>query len=219
MKRARAAFTICLVVLAGCAGGPPVPEWRTEGSAALDNFQRLYLRGDAREADGAYVRARRELSATGDPALVARAQLFRCGIVVASLDFAACSELEDLEQSQEAEISAYARFLSGRWQGLEPAALPIRYRSVVEAPDAAARLAALKHVDPAVSRLVAASALYRAGRLPPGGADVAIDAASAEGYRRPLLAWLTLEEQRATAAGDAAKADWTRRRIETATDR
>jgi hypothetical protein len=41
----------------------------------------------------------------------------------------------------------------------------------------------------------------------------AVETASAQGWRRPLLAWLTLQVQRAEASGDVEAAATLRRRI------
>jgi hypothetical protein len=41
----------------------------------------------------------------------------------------------------------------------------------------------------------------------------AVDTASAQGWRRPLLAWLNVQLQRAEKAGDAQEADRLRRRL------
>ena len=43
---------------------------------------------------------------------------------------------------------------------------------------------------------------------------VAIDTASAQGWRRPLLMWLGVAQQRAQAAGNAAEAARLQRRID-----
>ena len=65
-----------------------------------------------------------------------------------------------------------------------------------------------------LARLVAAGALLRAGRIGPAAIVAAAEAASANGWRRPLLAWLGVEEKRVVAAGDGAAAARIRRRIE-----
>jgi hypothetical protein len=65
-----------------------------------------------------------------------------------------------------------------------------------------------------MSRLVAAGVLFRIGRLTPAGLAAAADTASANGWRRPLLAWLGVQAKRADAAGDGAEAARIRRRIE-----
>ena len=64
-----------------------------------------------------------------------------------------------------------------------------------------------------MSRLVAAGVLFRMGRLMPAGIAAATDTASANGWRRPLLAWLGVEAARADAAGDRDAAARIRRRI------
>jgi hypothetical protein len=66
--------------------------------------------------------------------------------------------------------------------------------------------------DP-LSRLVAAGALLKAGRITPADIGTAVDTASSQGWRRPLLAWLGVQEQRARAAGDTAAVERIRRRI------
>ena len=65
-----------------------------------------------------------------------------------------------------------------------------------------------------MSRLVAAGVLFRMGRITPAGIAAATDTASANGWRRPLLAWLGVEAARADAAGDRDAAARIRRRIE-----
>jgi hypothetical protein len=42
----------------------------------------------------------------------------------------------------------------------------------------------------------------------------AVETASARGWRRPLLAWLKVQQQRAEAAGDIAAAAGLQRRID-----
>lgn len=210
----------CLAVwLAGCAQQPPVPEWQTDARAALADFEHFYLRGDAHAADAAYARARHALSATGEPLTVRRGELVRCGVTVAALDFAACPDASLSVPTGDAGLDAYAAFLSGHWRPDLAAQLPERYRPVATASHDSERLAALERLEPPLSRLVAAGALLRGGALPPEGADVAIATASAQGYRRALLAWLVFEERRSTEAGDATRAGLLRRRIDTVTGR
>jgi hypothetical protein len=49
--------------------------------------------------------------------------------------------------------------------------------------------------------------------LTPAGIDLATDAASTQGWRRPLLAWLGVQAERAKAQGDEATLQRLRRRI------
>ena len=72
--------------------------------------------------------------------------------------------------------------------------------------------------DP-LSRLVAAGAMLQAGRIAPPDIVSATDTASAQGWRRPLLAWLGVAVQRARAIGDTAELARIERRIALATSR
>jgi hypothetical protein len=176
-----------VVLLSGCAGGPPPPAWQASAKYSLDAFQQAYLRGDSRVADLEFARARAELASTGNPALVARAELIRCATRAASLEFDDCPGFEKLRADAGPEEAAYADFLAGR----------------------ATRAAA---EDP-FSKLVHLGVQFKNGKATPHNISSAVDVSSAQGWRRPLLAWLGVEEKRAQAAGDAAALERVRRRI------
>ena len=94
------------------------------------------------------------------------------------------------------------------------ALLPEQYRRVATAglgSDAA--LTALKDVADPLSRLVATGVLLQGGRANPAAIALAVDTASAQGWRRPLLAWLGVQLALAEKAGDQASAEQLRRRI------
>jgi hypothetical protein len=64
-----------------------------------------------------------------------------------------------------------------------------------------------------LSRLVAAGVLFETNRADPQVVQIAIDTASAQGWRRPLLAWLSVQLKRVEAAGANDEAQQLRRRI------
>lgn len=183
----RTLFLLSVIFLSGCAGGPPPPAWQANAKYALDSFQQAYLRGDSRAADIEFDRAKAELSSTGNPALVARAELVRCATRAASLEFDNCPGFEKLRADAGSEELAYAEYLAGRVQ-----------RAVV---------------DDAIARLVLLGIQFNAGNANPEGISAAVDIASAQGWRRPLLAWLGVQEKRAEAAGDREALERIRRRI------
>ncbi|MBL8535703.1 MAG: hypothetical protein JNL33_17765, partial [Betaproteobacteria bacterium] len=78
MNRLVPALLLAAFSAAGCGSQPAVPEWQREARAALDAYQRHFLRGESRLADRALERARDELSATGRSAEIARASIVRC---------------------------------------------------------------------------------------------------------------------------------------------
>jgi hypothetical protein len=113
-----------------------------------------------------------------------------------------------------AEERAYAQFLAGHWQDLRAQDLLEPYRGIVTGGGEASLNREIGRIEDPVSRLVAAGALFRAGRLSPVGVATAIDTASAQGYRRPLLAYLNVQAKLAEQAGDPAALETIRRRIE-----
>ena len=186
---ARIRDSIALILLAaGCAGGPQAPDWQASAAQALQAFQRLYFAGSTDAAEAQFKIARNELASTGRADVVARAELVRCAVRAASLEFDDCPGFEKLRYGAAAPELAYADYLAGR--GRHPAG------------------------DDPLSRLVAHAVSLRNGSINPAGISAAVDVASAQGWRRPLLAWLGVQEKRASDAGDSETAAKIRRRID-----
>jgi hypothetical protein len=201
------------LLLAGCASKPPEPSWRTNAAGSLDSFSDAYLKGDSAIAANDFARARSEMASTGRADLVAHAELVRCAVRAASLEVGECDGFAALAQDASAQERAYAAYLAGRWQGLDPALLPEQHRAI------AAGAGGLSAVADPLARLVAAGAMLQAGRIAPPDIAVATDTASAQGWRRPLLMWLGVAAQRARAAGDTAELARIERRIALASAR
>lgn len=207
---------LAATLLAACAGGPPAPDWQATAHDALTAYRSAYLKGETRVAEAEFARARQALARTGRADLVARAELTRCAVRMASLEAGtesrnagdergeSCPGFAALAIDADEAAHAYADFLAGR--ATDPARLPAQYR------DLAAGEAALAGIADPLPRLVAAGVLLRCGRLSPTGIDLAVDTAAGEGWRRPLLAWLGVQAELATARGDDEGAARARRR-------
>lgn len=193
------------LLLAACAGGPPPPDWQANAHAALAGYRAAYLAGNTRLADAEFARARGELARTGRADQVARAELTRCAVRTASLEFDDCPGFAALAADAGGEEAAYAAFLTGRDAAAER--LPAHYREL-----AASGATALARIEAPLPRLIAAGVLLRGGKLPAAGVDLAVDTASAHGWRRPLLAWLEAQARLADGRGDRAAAEHARRR-------
>jgi hypothetical protein len=205
---------VTILTLAACASKPAPPAWKSNASSSLSGFSDAYLKGDSAIAETEFARARNEIASTGRPDLVAHAELVRCATRVASLEYDNCPGFEALAQDATAGASAYAAYLAGRWQGLDPALLPVQHRAIVGATAAGGGKSVLDAIEDPLSRLVAAGVLLQAGRIAPVDIGVATETASSQGWRRPLLMWLGVSAQRAQAAGDSAGLARIRRRIE-----
>jgi hypothetical protein len=202
--------------LAGCANKTPEPSWKANAASLLAAFSDAYLKGDSRAADAEFRRARLEMSSTGRFDLVAHAELYRCATRVASLEWDGCPGFAPLSQDATPAERAYAAYLSGQWSGIDAALLPEQHRAVVSGASNSPPLPKLALVADPLSRQVAAGALMRAGRITPADIAAALDNASEQGWRRPLLMWLGVALERARAAGDTQEAARLQRRIELA---
>jgi hypothetical protein len=177
------------VFFSACSSSPPVPDWQLNAVSSLNAYQQRYLRGESGETD--FQLARAELASTGNPALVARAELVRCAVRTASLAFDNCPGFEELRRDAGAEEIAYADYLAGK-------------------SDRAAG-------EDALSRLVQYGVKMKTNRITPAEITSAVDLSSVQGWRRPLLAWLGVQALRAEAAGDKDALERIRRRIELVT--
>jgi len=200
-------------LLAACASGPLPPEWQLQAKPALDAAVSAHLGGDSRTAQREFERARGLLARTGQPALVARGELLRCAAQVASLDFAPCEGFERLRVDVPAAERAYADHLAGVALARDAIELlPPEQRGAAAAIAAKTPLSPQSIEDP-LSRLIAVALLFRAGLADPNAIALATDTASAQGWRRPLLAWLEVQALRAERAGANEEAQRLRRRI------
>lgn len=183
----RAIALLAAAFFAGCAGGPPPPDWQLNARGALAQFERHYLAGDTQLAEKEYAYARAEIARTGRGDLMARAELVRCAARTASLEFDDCPGFQALRTDAGAEELAYAEYIAGRGA-----------HAATEEP---------------LSRLVAAGVHLRTAKITPEGIANAVEIASSQGWRRPLLAWLGVQAKRAEEAGDQVAVAHIRRRI------
>ena len=202
----RIVFSLIIVLLAGCASRPLPPDWQANAKGALDAATDDYLKGHGAAAEAQFREARGETAATGRAERVIQVELVRCAAQAASLVFEACPGYAALAPDATPAQRAYAAYLAGQWQGLDASLLPPQHRAVLGS-------GALSEIADPLSRLVAAGALFKAGRMTPEGIVIASDTASEQGWRRPLLAWLGVQAQRLEAGGDTAALEALRRRI------
>ena len=206
-------IVLAALLLAACSSGPRVPDWQLNAQAAGERAVSAYLEGHSAVADREFAQARRQVASTGQPALVIRIELLRCAAHLAALAMEPCSGYEALRADASPADEAYARYLTGSASAADAALLPEAQRPVLAAGSEPAAASAAGAIADPLSQLVAAGALLRAGRATPALVEQAIATASAQGWRRPLLAWLHIALQRAEQGGDQQAAARLRRRI------
>ncbi len=201
---------LVVAVLAACASGSPPPDWQLNAQGAIERAQDAYLSGNSAIEAVEFARARSQVARTGRADLLARVELVRCATRVASLVLEPCQAFEALAQDAAPPEQAYASYLAGQVTAAQVPLLPGQHQALALAGANGAAVAAL---DDPLSRLVAAGVLMRRGQADALTIATAIDAASSQGWRRPLLAWLGVQALRAEQAGDGEALARIRRRI------
>ncbi len=193
---------IAATTLAACSSAPPAPDWQANAKTATDRSVAAYLTGNTRIDAAELARARSEIARTGRADLLARVELTHCAAQVASLVFGTCTSFEALRADAAAPERAYADYLLAKASSADAALLPEAHRGNPPASIA----------DP-LARLIAAGVAFEADRADPALIALAVDTASAQGWRRPLLAWLGVQLKRAQQAGAADEVQRLQRRI------
>jgi len=208
------------LLLGACASRPQPPDWQLNSQGSMDRSITAYLEGNGRVEVAEFERARSEIARTGRIDLLARIELMRCAGRVASLvvdSSSACLAFQPLRADASAAERAYADYLDARLAPQDVPLLPVQHRATATATATvvagAAVDAALQSIGDPLARLVAAGVLFRQSRAGPAVISNAIDTASAQGWRRPLLAWLHVQLQRVEAVGASEEAQRLRRRI------
>ena len=192
---------LTVFALSACGSGASVPDWQIDAQTAMQRYARYFLEGQVQRADTSFSQARKAVAATGNINAVGHLELVRCGLHTAALDFAPCTGYNQLAAlSTDPTDAAYARFISGDWQGLNRALLPPQYAAfaAATAPNPSETQRLIGAINDPISRLIATGLSVRRGTLDDVTLQAAIDTASAQGWRRPLLTYLTLQQQRTT---------------------
>lgn len=198
-----------LALTSGCASGPVPPDWQASVLSASERATEAYLTGRPRIEQVEFARARSDIARTGKADLAGRVELMHCAARVASLVLEACEGFDKLAADAGAGERAYADYLAGRLRPADAALLPPVHREVIQGG-----AGAVQAIANPLSRLVAAGVLFRMGQADPAVIALAIDTASAQGWNRPLLAWLSVQLRRVELAGDTLEAARIKRRIE-----
>src|SRR4030067_544800 len=95
-------LAMVVIGLAGCASSPVPPDWQFNAHGSLKNSVTAYLVGNSKLADVGFFRVRAAMAPTGRAYWVARAELVRCAVQVASLEFNNCEPFEVLAKDAAA---------------------------------------------------------------------------------------------------------------------
>lgn len=203
-----------LLALVGCgSGGPPPPDWKVDAADLIARYQKHALLGDNTLAERYFQQA---IAATGGAGRVretAHLWLVRCGIRRAMLIDDACAGYADLARvAPNAADQAYYRFITLRWEDIDPSLLPRQHQDLLRAP-AGKRPEALGRITDPLARLLDASLLVMRREADASTLAIATEAASSQGWRQPLLTFLKLQQKQAVAQNNVVEQARLDRRI------
>jgi hypothetical protein len=206
-----ALLLISTLALAACgSGGPPVPDWKTDSANYIERYKKAYLMGESTLADSFFERAIDATSGAGKVAETARLWLVQCALHKASLAADACERYSEFARTDTTpKDRVYFQFLSAHWTGLDEDAMPSQYRPLIKdvTGDLAKTNEALRSMADPLSRLIAVGVLFERKQVNDATLELAAQTASDQGWRRPLLVYLKLQETRASERGDTAAKD------------
>ena len=198
------------LLLAGCGTTKPTPSWFSTGSSQLDNYKKHYLGGQDKIAALEFNDALKEIKKSGDLEILGRAYLIRMALQTAALQDLTSAEYEQIKavQPSPANENFYA-FLQGKIAQVDEKMLPGQYLNFIEAlrrQEADLRLRAIEQLDDPLSRLIAVGILLRLGQENEALLNKAVATASAEGWKKALIAYLARLQAFYAAHQEGAKA-------------
>jgi hypothetical protein len=216
MKKTLTLFLCCLL-LAGCSS-KRIPDWTYAGYNQLEDFKKAYLAGDDKIAALHFTKATEEIKKSGNPDILATAYLIKYAVQTAALETVDDSMYLKIAAVQSTpENSAFYHFLKGNFDQVESQVLPEQYGRIVEPlrekNKAAMTAESLKISDP-LSRLITAGIIIRSREYDEALLKSAVDTASANGWKKPLLVYLEKLADYYTTKKDTGSADKVRKRID-----
>lgn len=195
-----------LLLLSACgSAGPPVPDWKIDAVDFIERYKKHALLGEHAVAERFFQRALHATGGAGRISETARLWLVRCATRRANLLDDDCSEYAELTKLEtSAEDRAYYQFVTLKWSELDAAKLPPQYVGLVQSDPARLNTQVAAIEDP-LSRLLAASLVTQRGQADHATLVVAMETASSQGWRQPLLTYLKLLEKSAASRGASSE--------------
>ncbi len=214
---------VCLLflflLLGGCSS-KPTPGWIVAGNQQLEAFKQHFLTGGQPVVTERHFRkAVEEIKKSGDLDLLGKAWLTRMALEVAVLREMEEEDYLKVEAAQSVPANRnFFLFLKGQKGSVDRSLLPAQYRPFFDALRSGNTVKAEQTItameDDPLSRLIAAGIAVRFNLETEAILKAAVETASRNGWKRALLAWLERLRSFHEAAGDGAKADAVRQRID-----
>ena len=189
---------ICLmmfsILLFGCGSSKPVPDWTDASFNQLDNYKKSYLSGKELIAEAYFNKAVDEIKSSGDLDILARAYLTKYACQVAVLEAFDDREYLKIEAVEPVlQNKNFHGFLKGAFDNVDEKLLPQQYEGFLRAFKSGKKEDVAREIskmDNPLSKLIAVGLLVKKNKVEEIDLKLAIDIASQNGWKKPLLAYL-----------------------------
>jgi len=171
-----------------------LPEWRTASFNHLEQYKKYFLSGREELAAIHFQKAIDEIKSSGNLSLLATAYLTRSALRTAVLEAPQIKEyLEVVEAGPDDDHKDYYLLLEGKFAQIQKTNLPTAYQdlaAVLEGGNEERISGAIFEIQDDLSRLIAIGLVVRYRMENEAILTGAVDLASANGWRKPLLIYM-----------------------------
>jgi hypothetical protein len=212
-------FFIIVIIFSLCAcGSQPIPQWMDTSSRQLENYKINFLADKEDETEPHFAKAKKAISSSNDLYLLATLYLTKYALNTAALeDFDATDFLRIIKLQPDPGRIAYYEFLRGNFAAVDKSRLPADYRNLwplIMNKDSAAAPRQIAAISDPLSRLIACGIWVKYLPYDESVLQQGIDTSAAQGWRRPLWAYLTRLQKYYSDRQDTTKAESIRERLE-----
>lgn len=203
---------IAISILSSCSS-QPAPAWQQDGNTTMTNFINSYMEGNDRFALNYYSKLVESLSLTADPDIMVIAPITKCAMNIALLKESSCPDIEPFSGTlKKKENLKYLNLVSGAKSDL-----PSKYRDLAKGTSPCSTEVTnlkIKKLDTPLSKIIGVSLAFHSGCYDEKTIMMAIDSASAEGWKRTALTYLDILLRYYEEKGLDEKAEAARKRID-----
>lgn len=208
----------CTIFVLSCSFPSFAPTWKDEAARHLNAYKSHFLSGSNVTAELYFSKTQNDLSSGNDVSGLAMLYLTKYALHAASLESFETSVFAKLYRLEpNAAHMSYCHFLKGNFTAVDVRALPPRYAGVLKAAlgkDLSSVLREINAIDDPLSRLIACGVWVRYLPYDEAILQTSVATASANGWRRPLFAFLEKLQSYYLEHGDQNKAETIKLRLE-----
>ena len=209
---------ILLVFICACGSTQQLPDRKDVAFRNFESYKTNFLNGKEGVSEPHFNKAKQALSDGNDLYLLAKIYLTKYALHTAALEDFDDSEFVRINKLQPSESNfAYYNFLKGNFAAAEDNLLPSNYSGFIKAArdkDLAKAVGEIRSIGDPLSRLIACGILVKYISYDANILQSAVNTSAENGWRRPLLAYLTKLQKHYLDSGETIKAKDIRERLD-----